>query len=536
VPQDPPPASLLRDARFRTLWATVEISFLGMFVHVVAGGWLMTGLTSSVLFVSLIQTAYALPMVVFSVLAGAIADTMDRRGTMIWSLLVSLVASAALALLAFLDLLTPWAILGLIFAVGAGTAVFTPSWQATLGDIVPRDRLVEAVSLHNMGANAMRTVGPALGGMLVASAGAPVAFAVGTASYVPALAVMLARKGDRMAGKDRERFRSAMLLGFRFLAVSPHVQLVLVRVFCFSVGAICVMAILPLVARDQLGQGASAYGFLFAGYGLGAIAGGLCMKHLRRHLAVETIVRGAFVLTAVAMAVLAISGSLWTALPATVAAGSAWLTVHSLQNTTLQLATPRWIVGRMVAMFLSSAFLGLAVGGWLWGVVAEAAGTRGALGFAALAALGTFLLALRLPLPDTAGLAPEPLDGAGIADDADDAHRVGPLHIMIDHRIDTARTPEFMTLMEKRRRHLTRLGARHWTLLRDIRRAGRWTESFETEGWADYRRMMGRRTAETAALRKAAVDLQTDGAEFRVRLMIRTSPVERAPAPPMLRA
>lgn len=210
--------------------------------------------------------------------------------------------------------------------------------------------------------------------------------------------------------------------------------------------------------------------------------------------------------------------------------------MHSLQNTTLQLATPRWIVGRMVAMFLSSAFLGLAVGGWLWGVVAEAAGTQGALGIAALAALGTFVLSLRLPLPDTAGLAPEPLDGVGIADDADAAHRVGPLHLIIEHRIDPARIPEFMDLMEKRRRHLTRLGARHWTLLRDLRNPGLLTESFETGGWADYRRLMGRRTAETAELRRAAAELQTDGAEPRVRLMIRTSPVERTAAPPMLRA
>ena len=533
--QEIQPPSLLRDGNFRNLWAAVELSFLGMFVHVVAGSWLMVALTPSATLVSLIQTAYALPMVVFSVIAGALADTLDRRVTMIGSLALSLVASGGLAVLAIFELLTPWTILGLIFGVGSGVAIFTPSWQALLGDIVPRNRLVEAVSLHNIGANAMRTIGPSIGGLLIASAGPSVAFTVGAASYLPALFAMLLRPAARSRGSDREGFRSALELGFRFLAVSPHLQLLLLRVFCFSLGAICVMAMLPLVAKDQFGQGARAYGFLFGGYGLGAILGGLCLKRLRGKFDVDTIVSGAFLITAIAMAALALSASFWTGLPATVAAGACWLMVHSLQNSVMQLATPRWIVGRMVAMFLSSAFLGFAVGGWLWGTVAEMLGTHGALGLATLWMLGTFVLALRIPLPETAGLDLEPLDTAEIADEHGSALRGGPLHIVIDHQIDSHRLDDFLTLMEQRRRHLIRLGAKHWTLLRDIRDAGRWTESFQTESWADYRRMMSRRTAETATLRQAAVALQQGSVEPAVRLMLEAS-AKRPAVEPMLRA
>lgn len=506
-----------------------------MFVHVVAGGWLMTALTPSATLVSLIQTAYALPMVVFSVIAGVLADTLDRRATMIVSLVLSLVASCGLAALAFFEQLTPWTILSLIFAVGSGVAIFTPSWQASLGDIVSRNRLVEAVSLHNMGANAMRTIGPSIGGMLIASAGASVAFTVGAVSYLPALVTMLLRPAVQVRGKDREGLRSALELGFRFLAVSPHLRLLLLRVFCFSLGAICVMAMLPLVAKDQFGQGARAYGFLFGGYGLGAIVGGLSMKWLRLRFAVDSIVCGAFLITAIAMAVLALSTSFWTGLPATIAAGACWLTVHSLQNSVLQLATPRWIVGRMVAMFLSSAFLGLAVGGWLWGMVAEVLSTRAALGMATLSMLGTFGLALRIPLPETTGLDLEPLDTAEITDDPGGLLRGGPLHVVIDHRIDQANLTDFLALMEQRRRHLTRLGALQWTLLRDIRSVGHWTESFQTGSWPDYRRLMSRRTSETAMLRQAAAALQQDGTAPAVRLMLQTSATPPA-IEPMLRA
>ena len=534
MPEELPPPSLLKDRKFRNLWAAVEFSFLGMFVHVVAGGWLMTALTPSATLVSLIQTAYALPIVLLSVLAGSMADTLDRRVTMSASLALSLIASLGLAGLAYHDLLTPWVILGLIFVVGCGVAVFTPSWQASLGDIVPRNQLVEAVSLHNMGANAMRTVGPSLGGMLVASAGPTVAFLFGASSYLPALVTMLLRPPPQTLARDREGMGSALQLGFRFLAVSPHLQIILLRVFCFSFGAICVMAMLPLVAKDQFGLGARAYGFLFGGYGLGAILGGLCLKSLRKRFAVDSIVRGAFFVTAVSMGLLALSTNFWMGLPGAVAAGACWLTVHSLQNSVLQLSTPRWIAGRMVAMFLSSAFLGLAIGGWLWGVVAEHLGTQGALGLAALATLATFVLSLRFPLPETSDLDLEPADNPEIADEQVRSLRGGPLHIVIEHQIDQARMGDFLALMDQRRRHLTRLGAVHWSLLRDIRNTGRWTESFQTRSWGDYRRMMGRRTGETAMLRQAAAAMQQNGGEPHVRLMLQTTTV-RLEAEAMLR-
>lgn len=528
--QQPAP-SLLRDPLFRNLWVTVELSFLGMFIHVVAAGWLMTNLTSSATLVALIQTAYALPTVLFSVIAGALADTFDRRRTMTLSLLVGFGASVALVVMAWAGVLTPWLILGLMFTVGAGIAIFTPSWQASLGDIAPRARLIEAVSLHNIGANVMRTIGPSAGGILTAGAGAPVAFLAGALSYLPALAAMLLwRPKPAASDTEPEGIRPAVALTFRSLAVSPQLRLLLLRVFCFSSGAVCVMAVLPLVARDQLGLGAQGYGFLYGGFGMGAILGGLSLRRLRGRLGFETTARAAFLASAAAAGVLALSDSFWIGLPATVVAGACWLIVHSIQNSVLQLATPRWIAGRMVAMFLSAAFLGLSVGGWVWGVATEIAGTRVALGLAGATLLATYLLARRVPLPETSDLAPEPLEALPDAEGAQGVRpQDGPLHVLVEHRIDEARQPEFRRLMEARRRHLTRLGARHWLLLRDLRSPGLWLESFHTAGWSDYRRVMSRRTSETAGLRAEIRALQLDGAEPAVRLMQQTPP-----APPRI--
>jgi MFS family permease len=527
--------SLLRDPKFRGPWLAVEFSFLGMFIHVVAGSWLMTELTGSALFVSLIQTAYALPIVLFSIMAGTLADTVDRRLSMLCALLVCLLTSILLATMAGLGLLTPWGILTLIFVVGSGVALFTPPWQAALGDIAPREQLVEAVSLHNIGANVMRTIGPSLGGLLVSTAGATVAFTAGALTYLPALLLMLFRPLKLTRVTDRERFGSALVLGMRYLKVAPNLELLLLRAFFFSFAAMCVMAMLPLVAQAQYGLGAGAYGFLYGGYGLGAILGGIGLKRLRQHFSMDRIVSASFLITCAAMLALALSRQLWQGLICTVLAGAAWLIVHSLHNSALQLSTPRWIAGRIVATFMTSVYLGLAIGGWVWGAIAGRLGADGALIAAAVAALIPFALALRFPLPDAPAHDLEPLAGSVIAaDEPGGGLKGGPLYIVIEHDIDPVNSTSFLALMTQRRGHLTQLGASQWMVLRDIRNSGRWTESFYTASWADYRRLMARRSAETAFLRKAAAELQRNRKEPPVRLMV-YEPVNRSPTIPVLR-
>lgn len=507
------PKSLFANRRFTQLWASIELSFLGAFIHVVAGGWLMTSMTESATLVALTQTANALPLVFFSILAGALADTFDKRRTMIAALGISVAGSVLLAGAGFAGLLTPWLMLALIFTVGVGVAIFTPSWQASLGALVERDQLTEAVSMHNMGANLMRTIGPTLGGVLVTLAGAPVAFLVGAFSYVPAMLTLsfwMPKDGEGIT--ERESVPAAMASGVRFLLASPNLSPILVRVFCFSTSAISIMALLPLVARDQLGGGAAEYGFLFGGFGLGAILGGLVLRPLRKRQNNEWIVRRAFLVNTLAIVALAASPNFGFAMVATIVAGGCWLSVHSLQNTTLQLATPRWIVGRMVSMFLTAAFLGLSIGSWIWGLVAQFAGTELSLCASAATMAGTYLLALRFPLPETRNLILEPLPELSIAGtEPAEGRNVGPVQIMVEHRVDPEKRTEFRRLMFLRRRHLTRLGARHWALLHDLERDSLWIETFRLATWSDYERFMGRRTAETVNLRESICAVQIGG-------------------------
>ena len=526
--------SLLRQPLFRRLWTTVELSFIAPFIHIVACGWLMTTLTPSATMVGLIQTAYSLPLVIFSIFAGALADTLDRRLTMLGSLLLSLAASIGLALAAWGGWLTPWSMLGLLFVVGAGVAIFTPPWQASLGEIVPLARLPEAVSLHNMGANLMRTVGPTIGGLTIGFAGASQTFLLGALAYLPALlAVGLWRPGARRASGDREGVGSAVGSGLRYLLAAPSVPPLLLRVLVFCSCTISVVALLPLVVRDQLASGAQAYGLLFGGYGAGAIAGGLMLSELRQRWSVERIARVVVLINAAAAAFLATAGSFWPALAATTLSGACWLVTHTLFNSTLQLATPRWMVGRIVAMYITAAYLGLSLGSWLWGALAERIGTREALAISAAGLAASYLLALRLPLPETPPVESD-LDAALEARMPPDlaTHR-GPIQIQIDYRIAPGALPEFLQLMDERRRQFMRLGARRWTLLRDADEPERWIESFRTSSRGDYRRMMSRRNGEILGLRERLRQLHRGEGHPVARLMLEKVRDQRLAEPPL---
>ncbi|MFV0300897.1 MAG: MFS transporter [Paracoccus sp. (in: a-proteobacteria)] len=528
---------LLRQPLFRRLWATVEMSFLGMFIHMVACGWIMLSMTSSATLVSLIQTAYSLPIVLFSVLAGAMADTLDRRRTMLASLGLSLAGSACLVLFAWLDMLSPWAILGLMFVVGSGTAIFTPSWQASLGEIVSRERLAEAVALHNMGANLMRTLGPSLGGLLISTVTPVMTFAIGTATFIPAIFTLTAWRPAPAPRNDlTEPLGTAMASGLRFVLVTRQVQTLLLRAFLFSAAGVSIMSLLPLVTQQQLGLGAGSYGFLFGCFGAGAIIGGIATGYLRNRVTPERIVRAAICANTAAILLLAVSGSIWPAALACLIGGACWLSVHSRQNSALQLATPRWIVGRMVAMFLSSAFLGLSLGAWIWGVIAENWGTAAALAASAITMVATLLLALRWPMPKVPEISLDALEERrGLVELPDFDPQTGPLKVQIEHRRAAGTNERFHEVMEHRRLHLSQLGARNWSLMHDLANRDSWIESFGVATWRDYERLMARRNRESALLRDQVRELQLDGKAPMVRVLL-TATRSQPQAEPMLRA
>src|SRR6476646_1032161 len=221
-------AAPLRHSVFRRIWLASLLSNLGLLIQAVGAAWAMTQMTSSADRVALVQTALMLPVMLLSMPAGAIADMHDRRIVALISLAIALTGATALTVLAWLNLVTPNLLLALCFVVGSGMALFGPAWQSSVSEQVPSETLPAAVALNGISYNIARSFGPAIGGIVVASAGAVVAFAVNAVLYLPLMVVLfLWNRTHEPSRLPRERLTRAMVSGARYITNSPSIRIVL---------------------------------------------------------------------------------------------------------------------------------------------------------------------------------------------------------------------------------------------------------------------------------------------------------------------
>ena len=520
---------------FRSLWMATLLSNLGGMVQAVAAGWTMTMLTKSEQMVALVTASTTLPILVLSLLAGVLADNYDRRRIMLCAQIMMLVVSTALSLATWFALLTPWLLLTFTFLIGCGAALHNPSWQATVGDIVPRQQVPAAVTANSMSFNMMRSVGPALGGFIIVLAGAAAAFAFNAFSYLALIAALLLwRKQTETSTLPREPFRQAATAGIRYVGLSPNLLRIILRGFMFGLGGVAVLALLPLVARDLLNGSASTYGLLLGFFGVGAVGGALLNSKLRKRFATEIIVRAAFVSMALGFVLLAFGHSLGTSAIALIVCGACWMTANSLLNVSLQLSTPRWVVGRALSFFMMSNALGMVGGSWLWGLLAETHTVQFAMAASAMLLLTGAAVGYRLPLPEFESLNLDPSNRFIEPTLALQLkQRTGPILIMIDFHIADHDIPEFLLTMAARRRMRLRNGARRWSLLRDLENPFIWTEKYYVATWVEYIRHNQRHTMSDSGTSDALRAMhQGDGAP-QVRRMIERQTVPKQADPPI---
>jgi MFS family permease len=512
-------------------------SNFGGLIQSVGASWMMTSLTSSEQMVALVQASTTLPIMLLSLAAGALADNYDRRLVMLAAQGFMLLVSAALSLAAWAGLLSPWALLGFTFLIGCGTALNGPAWQASVGEMVPRAALPSAVALNSMGFNIARSVGPALGGVIVAAAGAAAAFLTNAVSYVGLIAVLARWRPDRIASPlPRERVDMAMRAGVRYVAMSPNIRAVLVRAALFGMVASAVPALMPVIARDLVTGGALTYGVLLGGFGIGAVSGALVSGRLRKQLSTEQLVRVATIIMAVGTLGAGVSNWLTLAIFSLMLAGAGWVLTLSSFNVTVQMAAPRWVVARALSLYQMSAFGGMAVGSWLFGSLAENHGVATALMFAAAGLVFVALLGFALPLPQSGN---EDLELLGRWTEPDTAvpveGRSGPVVVTIEYRIAAGSVVPFLSAMGERRRIRRRDGAHGWTLMRDLGDPELWIERYHVSTWLDYVRHNQRRTNADLANSEAIHALHQGGKPPVVHRMIERQvaslPFTRAPDP-----
>lgn len=485
---------------FRAVWSSALVSNFGSMIQSVGASWAMITMGASATMVGLVQASITLPIMLLALMAGAIADNNDRRRVMLAAQVFMFAISLALAITAWAGGLTPWALLAFTFLIGCGGAFNAPAWQASVGDMVPRAAVPGAVALNSVAFNIARSLGPAIGGAIVAAAGAAAAFAANALSYI-ALITVLARWRPAYPPRTLppESLGEAMGAGLRYARMSPDIMAVLLRAALFGLAASGLPALVPLVAAKVLAGGPLTYGALLGGFGIGAVAGGLANAPLRRRFTSETLVRLSSLAMMAGSLATSVSTSLWLTVPALALAGVGWLVALSTFNVSVQLAAPRWVLARALALYQMAAFGGMAAGAWLAGGLADHHGVPAALQLIAAAQLGAGLFGLARPL---APLAQRNLDLTTSWHEPETAVPVnpqsGPIVVTVEWRLAPGSEAAFRRLMLERRRIRRRDGARHWTLLQDLGEADLWIERYHVATWLDYVRHNQRRTTADA--------------------------------------
>ena len=481
---------------FRRLWAAQLASNVGSWMQNVGAVWLMGSLSGSPALIALVQTATSLPVFLLGLPAGALADILDRRRLLLVTQAWMLVCATALTVLAVLDLVTPAVLLGLTFALGAGVALNQPAWQAVQPEIVPREDFAQAVTLGGVSINLGRAAGPALGGAVVAAAGPEYVFLANAVSFLGVLAVLvLWRRAPRSTPLPAERVFGAVRAGLRYARHAPALEAVLVRTVLFVLPASSILALLPVVARQELGLGAQGFGLLLTAFGGGAVLAASLLPRLRRRAPLDMIVAAASLALAVVVLCLALSSLAALVAAALVAGGLAWLLAISSLNVAAQFSLPGWVRARGLSVYLLLFGGGMAAGSAVWGLVAETAGTSVALGAAAAAlavgAAGAFRY--RLGISERLDLRPS-LHWAEPAVVADPRPGQGPVLVTLEYAVPLEAAGEFAAVMHRVERMRRRTGARAWGLYQDSTDPGRFVETFVVESWEEHLRQHGRVT------------------------------------------
>ncbi len=493
-----------RHRAFALLWLATVVSNIGTWMHDVGAGWLMTELSASPLLVAAVQASTTLPIFLFALLAGAIADIVDRRKLLMAVNVVMGLAAALMAAVVQLELMTPALLLAFTFVFGTGTAFIAPAWQAIVPRLVPKPELPAAIALNSMGINVSRAIGPALAGFLIVGAGLAAPFLVNALSVIGIVAVLWWwRHGTPTADSlPPEQIGGAVWAGLRYAMNSAPLQATLLRAAAFFVFASAFWAMLPLVARETLAGGPTLYGVLLAAVGAGAVAGALVLPRIKKRLGPDKTVAAGTLGIAAVLLIVALARNEALAIAAAVLAGASWIAVLSSLNVSAQTALPDWVRARGLSIFLTVFFGAMSAGSLLWGQIASLWGIPAALIAAALGAVFVIPLTRRARLGRGADLDhapsmhwPEPILTSGSAPD-------GPVTIQIVYRVREGETDEFVSLMAELARSRRRGGGYRWTLMRDAADPERFVESWSEASWLAHQRHHARVTEDDRKLQE----------------------------------
>jgi len=348
--------------------------------------------------VSAVRVAMSLPILLLALPAGTLADRVDRRKLLIAVQTVLMLTAGMISAMTYAGVMTPQWLLVLTGIMGLGMVVHVPTWQASIPELVPKSQIPQAVALGSISFNLARGVGPAIGGLLIASVGTWIAFAVNSFSFGVVLLVLIRWKRTATERPLPESFFASIQTGFAFAIGERVMRNVLLRVVLFVFPASILWSLMPLIARQQLDWDSRGYGYLVGSIGLGAVVAAAWLPRMRQVVGIDQTVFSAMCIFAAGLAMTSITSHRIVAMVSMFVMGIGWMMTLTTLNSTAQVTLSNSIRARGMACYLSALAGAMAVGAWLWGVVAKEYSPEFAELFAAALLPVNAIIGLMLPM------------------------------------------------------------------------------------------------------------------------------------------
>jgi MFS family permease len=486
----PSPWAPLHNPIYRNLFIASFVSNIGTWMQSVAAQWFLVEKHSSDVIVALVQTASLGPTLIFALFAGVLADLFDRRRLLILLQTYAVLVALALAVMTYLDRVSPTALLMFTVAIGCASALAAPAWQAIQPEVVPREQIPAVSTLGSVSGNASRAIGPVIGGVILAVAGPAAVFAINAISFAGIIvALLLWQRPKQIAPLEREHFGQAILTGLLFVNNAPIFRRILLHAALFLFPASALLALLPVVAARSWHLGASGYGVAVAAVGLGAVlavaVAGLIRARLSDNLQLAASA------AAYGLAILAVA---WlpfgAALLFLVIAGMAWLITLTALNSAAQLTLPRWVRARGLSVYLLVATGSQAIGAYAWGALATRAGLDVAL-LGSAVAMGIVVLSVAvLPLRPATGKIDVEVSNAWPTPMLmfEPCPTDGPVLVAVRYRVAAENHDIFVQSMGNVRRSRLRTGGHSWRLYHSVGQPDIYLERFTVASWSEFER------------------------------------------------
>ncbi len=371
----------LRHPRYRNLWLANMVSNMGTWIQTFASAWLVASISSSASITSLVQTATYVPVFMFALLAGVVADAVHRPKFLFYCNLYMALCAAIMALLVGTGLVAAAPVLLLTFCIGIGTAFIWPAWQAAMSGLVEPDEVEAAATLNNLSYNLSAIIGPALGGLLFEGIGPGALFLANALSFAGLLGVYWSwwREGGPQP-RAAEGFRARFVSGVRTAFGCARYRRILGNVCTVFFSTIAFASLLPVYVREVLRMQSSTYGTLMGCLGGGAVLAAFFLPQLRARVDKTGVLAGAMLVYGGMLLAMAASRSLLLLVPLILCGGMAWSATVSTLNAAAQLSFPTEIRARTLSIYLFVMSGGYVAGSLFWGQVAERWGVRAAPG------------------------------------------------------------------------------------------------------------------------------------------------------------